>query len=567
MARTPFTQKRWSLLSGASPFTLEAWRNVTGYRRFTLKAWDEFVVSAGGEDPPPEPYEGVLDLAPGAILALDQVAASSAKRGSSLYTLAKGGAVTGLTITDGGVGWAAGDEFVVGQQGNETATGTVLSVDTPSTEFEIEETSQAAFGGILAVDQGQQKFTVENDLTGSLLAGLPFRIGESTGNDGDYTVVSAVLDGSDTVVEVDEAIPDATVDGYAIAYPWVKVLGDHVSPLSAATNVRITGTASNDGDLEVLNVFSPAAILVGGNTYLYLDAFGQVADGPGGEFILLGAAVSVSLIEGGEGYFETANGDIYSTVGGGEATFEIAVSGASEQAFSINANGSNPTSSIAAYIDGAATKLKQWNDQSGSGLVLTPEDGNLPGSFDAALNVANGLPGFQADARLVSATNISPEISFPDGKISGFAVLMNVAEAQFFDSDNNGGGIVFSPGPQASPPFTESKAYFRDQSFGYNDAVYLVPTIYSDVLAIHECTFNSNNDGQSHYLINGQEDHVYYQENHAMDALATNFAGLLLQSNGPNKLCAVYIWPRLLTTLERAAVRAKLAADYGITLP
>jgi hypothetical protein len=38
-------------------------------------------------------------------------------------------------------------------------------------------------------------------------------IHNSTGNDGAFTVVGAVLDGSNTVVEVSESITDTTADG------------------------------------------------------------------------------------------------------------------------------------------------------------------------------------------------------------------------------------------------------------------------------------------------------------------------------------------------------------------
>ena len=68
---------------------------------------------------------------------------------------------------------------------------------------------------ITAVDQGNKKFTIGGDHVAEILASVNDQliVAGSTGNDGTYTSVGAVLVGGDTVIEVSEAIPDATVDG------------------------------------------------------------------------------------------------------------------------------------------------------------------------------------------------------------------------------------------------------------------------------------------------------------------------------------------------------------------
>jgi hypothetical protein len=66
---------------------------------------------------------------------------------------------------------------------------------------------------ITAIDTVNNKITIAGDETGEFTAGETVYIHNSTGNDGAFTVVGAVLDGSNTVVEVSESITDTTADG------------------------------------------------------------------------------------------------------------------------------------------------------------------------------------------------------------------------------------------------------------------------------------------------------------------------------------------------------------------
>ena len=68
---------------------------------------------------------------------------------------------------------------------------------------------------ISGVDQGAKTFTTADDLSEELYAGDPMVVLGSTGNDGDYTVVSVSGTGP-SVVTVSEAIPSAVADGSLI---------------------------------------------------------------------------------------------------------------------------------------------------------------------------------------------------------------------------------------------------------------------------------------------------------------------------------------------------------------
>lgn len=65
---------------------------------------------------------------------------------------------------------------------------------------------------ITAVNQGAKTFTVAGDQSRYFVPGRTFPVAGSTGNDGTYTIVSAVY-GAATVITVSEAIPDSTADG------------------------------------------------------------------------------------------------------------------------------------------------------------------------------------------------------------------------------------------------------------------------------------------------------------------------------------------------------------------
>jgi hypothetical protein len=73
---------------------------------------------------------------------------------------------------------------------------------------------------IVAVNQGTPSFSVAGDQTAFFAVNQRFSIKQSTGNDQNFDLVSAVYDGTtNTIISVAQAIPDATADGAILAGP------------------------------------------------------------------------------------------------------------------------------------------------------------------------------------------------------------------------------------------------------------------------------------------------------------------------------------------------------------
>jgi len=66
---------------------------------------------------------------------------------------------------------------------------------------------------ITGLNQVNQTFDIAGDWTGHIDLGDAVVVAGSTGNDGTYTVATATYAAGTTTIEVNEAIPDATVDG------------------------------------------------------------------------------------------------------------------------------------------------------------------------------------------------------------------------------------------------------------------------------------------------------------------------------------------------------------------
>jgi len=81
--------------------------------------------------------------------------------------------------------------------GNDTYSYTVTGGDFP----------------IIDVDTGAKEFTIDGDYQVYFPIGTMIEVEGSTGNDGSYVVAAVSLVSSDTVVEVEEAIPSAVIDG------------------------------------------------------------------------------------------------------------------------------------------------------------------------------------------------------------------------------------------------------------------------------------------------------------------------------------------------------------------
>ncbi len=97
----------------------------------------------------------------------------------------------------------------------------------------IEGTGYAVTG----VSTGSKTFTVATDHTAIFPAGQKFQVWGSTGNNGTYTVVSAVF-GTSTVITVSETVPNATVDG-TLGFGWnqQEAYNDCAGPISGLASV------------------------------------------------------------------------------------------------------------------------------------------------------------------------------------------------------------------------------------------------------------------------------------------------------------------------------------------
>lgn len=80
--------------------------------------------------------------------------------------------------------------------------------------YKIPVTYQS-MGDVIGVDQVNKKFTLLGEFP-FLVVGNKISIFQSTGNNGVYTVVGVLIVSGDTVVTVNESIPDSVVDGVSV---------------------------------------------------------------------------------------------------------------------------------------------------------------------------------------------------------------------------------------------------------------------------------------------------------------------------------------------------------------
>jgi hypothetical protein len=108
------------------------------------------------------------------------------------------------------------------------------------------ETFQVPDQPIVGVNQGAKTFSIAGDYTAYFTNGDIFRISGSTGNNGQWTVVSSTFAGGNTVITVTTAIPDATVDGVIdwSIYVWPAIEDNFrsvwVGPTSSIRDIPAT---------------------------------------------------------------------------------------------------------------------------------------------------------------------------------------------------------------------------------------------------------------------------------------------------------------------------------------
>lgn len=114
---------------------------------------------------------------------------------------------------------------------------------------------------ITAVSTGSKTFTIAGDHAVSFPAGLKFSVWGSTGNDGRYTVVSAVY-GSATVITVSEAVPNSTADG-TLGAGWNtdEAYIDCAGPISGLASVSgVLLVFTRGGTQRVVGAVPPGTI-------------------------------------------------------------------------------------------------------------------------------------------------------------------------------------------------------------------------------------------------------------------------------------------------------------------
>jgi len=129
--------------------------------------------------------------------------------------------------------------------------------------------------GLTGVNQGTQTFTTPGNHGAHFnVPGKKFRITGSTGNDGIYTVVSAVDSGPDTDIVVVEAIPSAVVngrlsDGMDIFWASTSFSATYLLYGNTATDIKIYGELEVNRDHTIDNDWSGtfAGVGAGGDIY------------------------------------------------------------------------------------------------------------------------------------------------------------------------------------------------------------------------------------------------------------------------------------------------------------
>jgi len=147
------------------------------------------LVDAGSTNP-----EGKLVIKDGATTLVECEMSNPAFGAASSGTATAGAISDGTAVADG-----TADNYSV--------------VDRDETEIWSDDCGQKRT--ITAVSQANDTFKVAGDHTSEYAAGKRIRVTGSTGNDGTYKIAKegSSLDGSDTLIPVDEDIPSAVADG------------------------------------------------------------------------------------------------------------------------------------------------------------------------------------------------------------------------------------------------------------------------------------------------------------------------------------------------------------------
>ena len=198
---------------------------------------------------------------------------------------------------DSGVGVLTG-EIDFSDPGNQPGGGGSQPGNAKIADIVFNEPDPAVPYAIIAVNQGTPSVTIDGDHVSGFpvntLGNNPsFAITGSTGNDGQYSVVSATLAGGDTVIAVLEPLADATVDGFvsqSLVAAWeipagATIIDIHMIPLAApwadtpvitvGDSVTPEGYYSCDGDVLQSFAYDPTSVTPGQN-FVNMKYGGQI---------------------------------------------------------------------------------------------------------------------------------------------------------------------------------------------------------------------------------------------------------------------------------------------------
>ena len=149
--------------------------------------------------------------------------------------------------------------------------------------IELNNGTVSAAYAVGTVDQGTKTITVFGDQEDTVGGYATLQWISSTGNDGVYSIVSAVYADPSTSIVVSEAIPDATADGSLYVFDAIRV---RVFPVKYATGTRWFFDGTGASDIGALQALLEALALLGSITdpvaVLGIDALGEIGWAPTG---------------------------------------------------------------------------------------------------------------------------------------------------------------------------------------------------------------------------------------------------------------------------------------------
>ena len=165
-----------------------------------------------------------------------------------------------------------------------------------NTYIPVEEAVPSGVADGILTKTGDNSFIIAGEYNEQLTAGKQIEISGSTGNNGTYTISTggSYLREGNTVIPIDEDIPDTTIDGTAteVGDYSFTIEGDHEEEFTDLDDVTVSESTGNNGDYAVK---SGGAYLEEGNTII--PVVQTITDPtPDGNIILKGSLTMLGSI-------------------------------------------------------------------------------------------------------------------------------------------------------------------------------------------------------------------------------------------------------------------------------